>query len=205
MSGLRRITLFLLFLILAFPAAPEIFYLDHKKEGMGAEEISEERVYIKLRFEAEPQNETPLFIYNVVKTSNPYKIPEELFKQSVFLLERGNFYFSQDNYPKAIEFYLKALDVNPSFRAAYHNLATVHFLRSDYTKSREYFERLIALEPLDGGAYYYLGWIFKRLENKRAAEHYLSTARELFSAQGQEYMRLETERLLSSLDLYGDD
>jgi tetratricopeptide (TPR) repeat protein len=198
----KKLVLFLLILGFQALAFGGIYDLDYTKEDVEAEAVHQDGKFVKLRLQSTPQSLMPLFIYNIAKTKNPHKIPQGLFKESLFLLEKGNSYFSKGNYQKAIEFYQKAANVNPSFIAAYHNVGISFFVLNEYGRSREYFEKIISMEPLEGYPYFYLGWIYKKLENPRMAERYLNTAKEIFASQKELYLLDQTEKMLDSLQFF---
>ena len=49
-----------------------------------------------------------------------------------------------DNYPEAIHYYLKALDIDPSLSDAWNGLANVYYLQRNYTEAIEYYKKLAA-------------------------------------------------------------
>ena len=72
--------------------------------------------------------------------------------------ERANFalagwYFGQQDYPKAIEYYRKATEINPSFSTAYNLLGYAYRQSGDLAGAEKSFQRYIELIPNDPNPY----------------------------------------------------
>jgi len=52
--------------------------------------------------------------------------------------ELGSVYLATGDYSKAIDMYKNAITIDPSFGAAYNNLAVVYYSLKNYTLAREY-------------------------------------------------------------------
>jgi tetratricopeptide (TPR) repeat protein len=175
----------------------EIF--DFELKSQPGEVLSQERSFVKLRFKKAPHISQPVFVYDIDKVQNPHIVPKSLFEKSMFLLDKGNMFFSKGEYLKAIAYYQKALEVNPEFILCYHNTGVSYFLLGEYNKSIDNFEEIIRNSPLDGPSYLYLGWIYKRLEHYRTAKKYLENAEEIFRSEKNRMFLLETRKLLDGL------
>lgn len=62
-------------------------------------------------------------------------------------LNTGLNYHRQQNYSKAIEFYEKALTLNPNYGLAYNNICSAYNDMGQYTKAVPYGEKAVKLEP----------------------------------------------------------
>jgi len=198
--------IFTLFMLLQITFAfSEIYDLDFTARDKEAEALSQEDIFIKLMLKEAPQQPFPIFIYNVEKVKNPHKIPSKVFKDSIFLLDKGNYFFSLGNYDKAIESYKKAITVNPSFVSCYYNLGVTYSILGRYSESIKNFETVVSIQPLNGYPYLYLGWIYKRLENPGMSEHYLKIARRIFASQDDISLVRKTEAILESLKFFPEE
>jgi len=183
----------------------EIYDLNFTGRDKEAEVLSQEDIFVKLRLKEAPQHPLPIFLYNIEKIKNPHKIPNKIFKDSIFLLEKANTLFSTKNYERAIEFYKKAIKVNPSFVSCYHNLGITYFILGKYSESIKNFEKIVNIQPLNGYSYLYLGWIYKKLENPRMSEHYLKIAKRIFASQEDISLVRKTESILESLRFFPEE
>ncbi|MBN2120729.1 MAG: tetratricopeptide repeat protein [Candidatus Omnitrophica bacterium] len=191
--------LFLFILVQPLFLSAEIYDLDYTAMDKEAEALYQESSFIRLRPKDTPDGSLPIFLYNIEKTKNPHKIPESTFKDSLFLVEKGNLRFSAGDYQEAISCYSQALELNPYLLAGLHNLGLAFFILGDYSQSIVNFKKVIDLQPFNGHPYFYLGWIYKRLENHLLAEHYLKVAKKIFQAQGELSLISQTEDLLATL------
>lgn len=69
------------------------------------------------------------------------------------LTDRANTYESISEYDEAIEDYGRAIQLNPSYTAAYFNRAEVRYVRGEYDDAIEDYSHAIALKPDYAGAY----------------------------------------------------
>lgn len=74
----------------------------------------------------------------------------------VFVIQ-GNMYESNGNYPKAIDLYSKALEIEPNNLAALSSLARLNNRQQNSEKAIEYFQKAIAVAPKQVGLYSELG------------------------------------------------
>ncbi len=191
--------LFLVVLVLFVSQTGFSDIIDFGKNQEKAEVISQERSFIRLQLNTAPHLSLPVFVYEIEKVKSPFLTPQSVFKESAFLLGKGNLAFSDKEYDKAIAYYKKSLVVNPDFVLGYHNIGVSYFLMGEYNKSITNFEKILEEIPLNGPSYFYLGWIYKRLEHFKMAKQYLTNAKDIFQSQKESMFLLETQKLLKSL------
>lgn len=82
----------------------------------------------------------------------------------------GNIYYNakQDN-KNAINFYKKAIVVNPNYTDGWFNLGLVYANENNNGKAKECFHRVITLNPNYGYAYYALGLAYEQDGNEKEA------------------------------------
>ncbi len=177
-----------------------IYELDYVTQRKEAQVQTQEGIFIRLRFKEKVDKSLPIFLYQIKKIRNPHKITNKLFEDSLFFLEKGNLFFSQGDYLKAIKFYKKSYRVNPSFISSYHNMGLAYFLSGAYNQSIKSFEKVIEISPLNPYSYFYLGWIYKKLESPRLAQSYLRKAKEICESVSNKYLLENIEVLLSELE-----
>lgn len=78
-------------------------------------------------------------------------------------------------------------------------MGVAYFLLGEYEKSRNVFKQVLKKKVLNGEAYFYLGWIYKRLENFRAAEDYLKSAKQIFKSEDKILFIRRADALLKKL------
>ena len=70
------------------------------------------------------------------------------FNKSNFLLS-GNRLFKNKNYTDAIEYYKKALDIDPNYYQAIYNIGLAFYLSNNYSESNSYLRKIILGEEFD--------------------------------------------------------
>lgn len=65
---------------------------------------------------------------------------------SKMYLDRGNYYYFNDDYDRALAEYLKAESVMPSI-AAFNNIAAIYYGQQKYIKAIEYWQKILEEEP----------------------------------------------------------
>jgi DnaJ family protein C protein 7 len=70
------------------------------------------------------------------------------------LKESGNFHYKNKNFLKAMEYYMKSLEVNPNEPAVYYNLSMTQFQLHKYEDSLKNSTHAIDLDPKYKKAYY---------------------------------------------------
>ena len=177
----RIIPIFLFVLTLQFSVWADVFEMTDGSRLEGRL-IEDDGVHIKLNLPEYPDHSFPVFIYNafsydVKKTHHPTKIEHKYYKESKFLVEKGNNYFFKKDYRNAIRHYEDALKVNPKYIYAYHNIAVSWLMMNEYNNSINAFNKLIGSYPENGYAYLYLTINYMYLENYSTAKNMLSRAR----------------------------
>ncbi len=197
-SMLKKITSFVLVLMMfSLSGYADIYdFGPLKKEGKA---FKQDMSLVKIRLKEKPGQSSDFFIYNIDRVNSPRKLSNKELDNAVFLLEKGNLYFSRKDYNKAVSYYKKSLKINPLFISALNNLGAAYFILGEYEKSIPQFESIIKIEPLDGYAYFYLGRIYKKLNNYRKAGSYLNTAMNIFQDGDKQYLVKEIEGLLEQL------
>ena len=87
----------------------------------------------------------------------------------VTLLKLGNIYKLKDDNDKALDYYKKAIVVNPDYTDGWFNLGLVYANDNDISKSKDCFEKVISFDPEYAYAYYALAIAFEGEENKDEA------------------------------------
>ena len=73
---------------------------------------------------------------------------------------RGQVYWRQEDYPRAIDDFTMVIQLYPNFAEAYHNRGQVYFMQRDYPSAINDFDRAIQLYPNFAEAYYYRGYAY---------------------------------------------
>lgn len=131
--------------------------------------ISRDSSHLKLNIIQYPDHSFPAFIYNSFdynfkKSLHPSKTIHKTYADSKFFLEKGNYFFAAKDYRNAIDKYEQAIDINPSYVYAYHNIAVSYLMMSEYQQSILYFNKLLSKYPENGYAYLYLAINYMNLE-----------------------------------------
>lgn len=85
----------------------------------------------------------------------------------------GVTYSENGEYDKAIEYYKKAIQLNPGDQGAYYNLGNTYFIRRDYTNAIACFQNAIQLKPDSDDAYVGMGNALREQGNAdKAIESY---------------------------------
>lgn len=111
-------------------------------------EISDGKESIKK--EAKPLNE------NVLSTTDESKFDN--------LMEKGKIAFHNNNYNEAINYFKKALTINPINLKALFNTAVSYYHAEEYQKAKEYFEKASSLNEKDVDSLNYLAWIYHTID-----------------------------------------
>lgn len=84
-------------------------------------------------------------------------------------MERANLALKARNYDLATELLTALTDIEPRYTAGWSQLATVYFLRENYTDAMHRLRRVLALDPRHYKAIEGLGIILRETGNKKAA------------------------------------
>lgn len=86
---------------------------------------------------------------------------------------KGNISFELKKYAIAIEYYQKAIDIDPTYRYPVNGMGNVYFDLEDYDKALTYYLRAIELYANEAGYYHGVGNVYNKLENyPKAIEFY---------------------------------
>lgn len=85
----------------------------------------------------------------------------------------GNEYYEKGNFDVAVEYYTKAIRIDPLFDKAYYNRGLAYACKEEYDKAIEDINKMIELKPNFAEAYYILGlaYEYKNMPDK-AIENY---------------------------------
>jgi tetratricopeptide (TPR) repeat protein len=72
-------------------------------------------------------------------------------------------YFKSDEYPKSIEDYTKAIELNPQYADAYYNRGVAHDDLGEYQKAIEDYTKAIELNPQYADAYSDRGYVYNKI------------------------------------------
>jgi superkiller protein 3 len=82
---------------------------------------------------------------------------------------KGNNACENKLYKSAIEYYQKAIDINPNDAAAYNNMGLAYDYLQNYDEAIRCFQKAIAIDPNSVNAYYNMGIAYYNLGNYREA------------------------------------
>jgi rhomboid protease GluP len=113
------------------------------------------------------------------------------------LSKLGFIYLHANNYPQAIDTYLKVAELEPQQPNAFFNLGYIYAVTEDYTKAKEMYVRVIELEPafLDE-ALFNLAMVQEQLGERRQCLKSLKQAIKINpdNASAQAYLSQITEQ-----------
>ncbi|MEA3475609.1 MAG: tetratricopeptide repeat protein [Candidatus Cloacimonadota bacterium] len=75
------------------------------------------------------------------------------------------YHHPKENYDKSIEYFKKALNIQPEDEIIYVNMGTVYADKGDYSKAIEYYQKAIEIDPDDASAYYNMGNAYDKMGN----------------------------------------
>ncbi len=85
------------------------------------------------------------------------------------LYRKGNDYFFDEKYHKAIKYYEKALEQAPKYKEAWNNLGLSYKILGDESKAVECYEKALEIDPDFVNALYNLGILYHAQENHERA------------------------------------
>lgn len=113
--------------------------------------------------------------------------------KDIYLNRLGIFYFNQQEFEKAVEFYQQAIELHPkavyyeNIGNAYNALGNAQFFEDTFLKAAE-------LEPSEGKYYFQLGWnVLQKYDDTKKSKQYLNKAIEIFKQTPE----IEPEELMS--------
>jgi len=102
--------------------------------------------------------------------------PTEL--EAVEELNKGTDLMFKGEHKKAIEFFKKAIDLNPEFSEAYYNWGICYERLGKHKEAIEMFKKTIELSPDSANAYYALGYAYyQKRKYKQAIDAFENTVR----------------------------
>ena len=116
-------------------------------------------LYPLLKAQSPPQSAT-----EQVETSPTLTAPEATAQanpesaQTQF--ELGNTYVQASDWPKAVEAYRKAIELDPNYQTAYANLGVVYYQQGQFDLAASQYEKALELDPNDGEVAYNLGALY---------------------------------------------
>jgi len=93
-------------------------------------------------------------------------------------IELGEINLSQGHVAEALEYFNKAVRLQPNAHEAYDELGSVYFPRGDYAQAAEYFQKAVQAKPLDVVARFFLGTCWIKLGKPQEAAEQFRQARE---------------------------
>ena len=103
---------------------------------------------------------------------------ETLLLRASDAFQKGNNAFFTKNFNKAIEYYLKAIELRPNDAHAYNNLGNSYKEIKKYSKAINAFQNAIILKPDYASAHYNLGIVYQKNKNfEIALDSYRKAAR----------------------------
>ena len=97
--------------------------------------------------------------------------PEPLSALAFF--EQGNRAHEEEQYPRAVHFYRRALEADAQLAAAWYNLGLTYYRMAAWQQAQQALEKLLELRPHDPAAHHNLALVFYRLHDaSRADAHY---------------------------------
>jgi tetratricopeptide (TPR) repeat protein/peroxiredoxin len=82
----------------------------------------------------------------------------------------------EGNFDQAIQYFQKALQIDPEHSIALENLGSAYRQKKDWPQAKDALERALALNPEDPEANYSLGMVFAQLNDTEDANNYLQKA-----------------------------
>ena len=103
---------------------------------------------------------------------------ETLLLRASDAFQKGNNAFFTKNFKKAIEYYLKTIELRPNDAHAYNNLGNSYKEIKNYSKAINAFQNAIILKPDYASAHYNLGIVYQKSKNfEIALDSYRKAAR----------------------------
>jgi len=89
---------------------------------------------------------------------------------------KGNFYYNNKEYDKAIEHYNNAIETDPKFAHPYNSLGNTYRALKEYDKAIEYYNKAIEVDPKYASAFYNLGITYNDLKEHNKANEFFNKA-----------------------------
>jgi len=88
----------------------------------------------------------------------------------------GFYYYKMENYPEAIKYYKKAIELTPDYPLSYNNLGVIYLQTEQYEQAEECFRKAIALDPVYIKAVCNLGVTYFKMNNYPEAKRWYKIA-----------------------------
>lgn len=111
-------------------------------------------------------------------------------KDRFYYYFRGVIYEKRGGYIKAIQNYLKAIEINPEYSKARNRLATLYFRLKKYTKAENHFHKAIYANPYNPFIQYNLGNFYFYIGDYTNSIKYLKNAIKYKANFGSAYQKL---------------
>ena len=94
----------------------------------------------------------------IISYVNPIKVIEAIRSEPFGLyFIAGKYFFNSGDLNRAEYMFSKAIEYNPDFSPAYHNLGVIYYTWGDHDRAKEEFERAVESNPEYSKAYYSMG------------------------------------------------
>lgn len=111
-----------------------------------------------------------------------------------YWLNKGELFATYGNQRRAIEYYKKALKIDPNNSKAYFHLGVSYGESGQYEKALDAINRAIALQPEDGDYYYARGWIYSLAGKQDKAKRDMQRAVDLGNPDAEKYLQAIGQR-----------
>jgi tetratricopeptide (TPR) repeat protein len=99
----------------------------------------------------------------------------------------GQIAYTQGREQEGLAYFGKAVELTPSYSAAYDMLGSVYFPRGEYGQAAEYFRQAVRVNPMDMGARFFLGTCLLKLGKPLEAAAQFRAARQVDPGYIQAY------------------
>ncbi|MGV7220616.1 MAG: tetratricopeptide repeat protein [Nitrospinales bacterium] len=106
-------------------------------------------------------------------------LPQCSEKSSIDYVKEGYQYIEQQDYTKAENAFLNAIEKDPKNADGFYGLGGIHNNNKKYDKAIEAFQKVLTLDPTHFNAYFSLGYSHEQKGNKKEAEKYFLTYKRL--------------------------
>ncbi len=110
-----------------------------------------------------------------------------LESSSITLCNVGILFFNQNKNEKALEYFNKAIEVDPTYMDSFYNRGIFYTRIKEYDKARDDFNTAITLEPTHSDAFYNRAFVFAEMGNSDDALSDYSRAIELNPSSASAY------------------
>jgi tetratricopeptide (TPR) repeat protein len=106
-------------------------------------------------------------------------LPQCADKSSSDYVKEGYQYIEQQEYQKAENAFLNAIEKDPGNADGFYGLGGIHNNNKKYDKAIEALKKVLTLDPTHYNAYYSLGYSHEQMGNKKEAEKNYQTFKRL--------------------------